>query len=116
MTDLNPALVSAPPVSAESPAASVSQPADNDVATKLRNEFAEIAGIATQAARLGVNLDAADAFAKGLKPDALRQVVLDELAARSAAADLVTAQPRPAAPGESPIIRRARERAASARA
>ena len=51
-------------------------------ADKMRAEFAEIATIAAQAARLGVTVDAADAMRKGVSPDALRRSVLDTLAAR----------------------------------
>lgn len=79
---------------------------------RLRSEYAEVSGIAAQAARLGVALDAGEAIAKGLKPDALRRAVLEELAARSDALDLVAAAaPAASAPAESPIVRRARERA-----
>lgn len=101
-----------PPVSppAQQPEAGVA-----DVAAQLRSEYAEIAAVAAQAARLGVRVDAAEALAKGVRPDALRRAVLDELASRSAAAGVVAAQPKPATPGDSPIVRRARERAAASR-
>jgi signal peptide peptidase SppA len=81
---------------------------------RLRSQFAELAAISTQAARLGVNIDAAEAMAKGLKPDALRQSVLDQLAARSEASEIFTAAPPPASSvqAESPIVKRAREAAA----
>jgi len=84
-------------------------------AARLRAEFAEIAAVAAQAGRLGVAIDAADAMAHGVAPDALRRSVLETLAARSEAAAVVPATPAPAAaPGaESPIVRRARERAAA---
>jgi len=85
------------------------------VAARLRAEFAEIATVAAQAGRLGIDIDAADAMRKGLRPDALRQSILDQLAARSEAADIVAAAPPPAATGDSPIVRRARERAAASR-
>ena len=80
-----------------------------EAAQRLRTEYAELAAVAAQAARLGVRIDAAEAMAKGVRPDALRRSVLDELAARSDAVDLVAAAPagpRPAA--ESPIVKRAR--------
>ncbi|MDX9862020.1 MAG: S49 family peptidase [Rhodospirillales bacterium] len=84
-----------------------------EVGQRLRAEYAELAAIAAQAARLGVRIDAADAMAKGVRPDALRRSVLDELAARSDAVDLIAAAApagsKPAA--ESPIVKRAREAA-----
>ena len=63
------------------------------VADRLRAEFSEIATVAAQAARLGIEIDAADAMRRGLKPDALRQTILDRLAVRSEAAD-VSPSPR----------------------
>ena len=50
---------------------------------------------------------------RGLKPDALRQTILDRLAVRSEAADVVAIAPQPATAGGSPIVKRARERAAA---
>lgn len=90
----------------------------SSAADKLRAEFAEIAAIAAQAARLGVTVDAADAVRKGVSADALRRSVLDTLAARAEATNVIAAAPSPgpAAVGDSPIVRRARERAAAARA
>ncbi len=85
------------------------------VADKLRAEFAEIAGIAAQAARLGVTVDAADAMRKGISANALRRSVLDTLAARAEATTVIAAAPSTQATGDSPIVRRARERAAAAR-
>ena len=91
--------------------ASAEPPSEAD---RLRAEYSEIASIAAQAARLGVVIDAADAMKKSVKPDALRCSILDALAARSEASTVVAAAPQPAAtPGTSPIVRRARERAAS---
>ena len=91
------------PASAEPPSA----------ADRLRAEYSEIASITAQAARLGVVIDAADAMKKSVKPDALRSSVLDALAARSEASMVVSAAPQQPAPGTSPIVRRARERAAA---
>jgi hypothetical protein len=82
------------------------------IADRLRAEFSEIATVAAQAARLGIQIDTADAMRRGLKPDALRQTILEKLAVRSEAADVVAIAPQPAATGDSPIIKRARERAA----
>lgn len=114
------------PVPPEPPAVPVSAPASpvppaalsagaSAAAERLRAEYAEIAAIAAQAGRLGVAIDAADAMAKGLKPDALRRSVLDALAARSQASAVVAVAPAPQATGDSPIVRRARERASASR-
>jgi capsid assembly protease len=84
-------------------------------AERLRAEFAEVAAVAAQAARLGVTVDAADALRKGIAPDALRRSVLDTLAARAEATSVIAAAPSPAVTGDSPIVRRAKERAAAAR-
>ncbi len=85
------------------------------VADKLRAEFAEIAVIAAQAARLGVTVDAADAIGKGISADALRRSVLDTLASRAEATSVIAAAPATPTVGESPIVRRAKERATAAR-
>jgi signal peptide peptidase SppA len=116
----------APPPTSEpspypAPALAPVPPADPDpesgVADKLRAEFAEIAAIAAQAARLGVTVDAADAVRKGVSADALRRSVLDTLAARAEATTVIAAAPSPgpAPAGDSPIVRRAKERATAAR-
>ncbi|CAA7615719.1 S49 family peptidase [Magnetospirillum sp. UT-4] len=86
-----------------------------DLEQRLRAEYSEISAIAAQAARLGVTIDPAEAMAKGIRPEALRRTVLDQLAERSDATDVVAAAPAAAAPktdAESPIVRRAREAAA----
>ena len=93
-------------------------PAAAAEAERLRAEFADLAAIASQAARLGVTVDAADAMKRGVAPEALRRSVLDALASRAEASAVVSAAPQPG-PGlvpaaGSPIIRRARERAAAA--
>jgi signal peptide peptidase SppA len=90
----------------------------SSAADKLRAEFAEIASIASQAGRLSVTIDAADAVRKGVSADALRRSVLDTLAARAEATTVIAAAPSPgpAAVGDSPIVRRAKERAAGNRA
>jgi ClpP class serine protease len=101
------------------PAAAVSAPASpepsaGNAAERLRAEYAEIAAIAAQAGRLGITVDAADAMAKGIRPDALRRSALDALSQRAEASVVVTAAPQALGPGDSPIVRRARERAATA--
>lgn len=109
-----PAPAEAPPNTA--PAPLLAEPAsEGGVAERLRAEFAEVAAVATQAARLGVTIDAADALKKGVTPDALRRSVLDTLAARAEATSMIVAAPSTPAAGDSPIVRRARERAAAAR-
>lgn len=86
-----------------------------DLEQRLRAEYSEISAISSQAARLGVTIDPAEAMAKGIRPEALRRTILDQLAERSDAVDVVSAAPAGATPKaeiESPIVRRAREAAA----
>ena len=83
-----------------------------DPAEAIRAEFAEIAAIAAQAARLGLTVDAAAALAQGIGADALRRSVLEALATRAEATAVVSTAPAGGASAESPIIRRARQRAA----
>ena len=78
----------------------------------IRAEAAEVAQVCAQAARLGVSIDAADAVARGLKPEALRAKVLADLAARSDAAGIIASAPATGAT-ESPIVAAARKSAAS---
>jgi signal peptide peptidase SppA len=103
-----------PPQEASETALPEPAPAPPDEAT--RAAAAEIAEVAAQAARLGVAVDAADAIRRGIAAHALRRSVLDALAARAEASAIVTAKSNPASDGtsESPIVRRARERAAAA--
>ncbi len=89
-------------------------PPNPPAAETLRAEYAEIAEVAAQAARLGVTIDAADAMRKGVKPEALRRSILDTLSQRAEATSIVAAAPSTPTAGDSPIVRRARERAASA--
>jgi hypothetical protein len=105
-----------PPAPAPSAPLPTPVPPADTTADALRAEFAEIVAIAAQGARLGVSIDAAEAMRKGIKPEALRRSILDALAARAEASSVVAATPTPpAAPTESPIVKRARERAATAR-
>jgi hypothetical protein len=101
---------------APEPAPAGDRASESALADKLRAEFGEIAAIAAQAARLGVTVDAADAMRKGISADALRRSVLDTLAARTEATSVIAAAPATATAGDSPIVRRAKERAAAARA
>lgn len=103
----------AEPLAAPEPAPPT--PAAPDPAEALRAEYAEIAEIAAQAARLGVGVDAAAAMRQGTRPEALRRSVLNSLAQRAEASAVVAAAPAAAASGDSPIVRRARERAAAGR-
>ena len=109
--------LSAPPAVAPE---TTDTPTTDQTAERLRAEYAEIAAIAAQAARLGVAIDAADAMAKGIAPHALRSSILDALAARAEASTVVAVAPQPSGSpasngGESPIVRRARERASANR-
>ena len=100
--------------SCPSAAGGASSPGERaDPAERLRAEYAEIAALAAQAARLGVTVDAADAMKKGISADALRRTVLDALAARSEAATVIAAAPSTPVTGDSAIVRRAKERAAA---
>ncbi|MAM40290.1 MAG: serine peptidase [Gammaproteobacteria bacterium] len=103
-----------PTVAAPTPAEAVT-PSQAEAAPSveaIRAEAAEVAQVCAQAARLGVQIDAADAVARGLKPEALRAKVLADLAARSDAAGIIATAPA-ATPKESPIVAAARKSAAA---
>lgn len=89
---------------------------DPAMAERLRAEYAEIAAVAAQATRLGVMVEAADTMRKGVSAAALRSSALDELAARAEASHVVAVAPSSPNATESPIVRRAKQRAAAARA
>ena len=80
----------------------------------IRAEAAEVAQVCAQAARLGIQIDAADAVAKGVKPEALRAKVLADLAARSDVAGIIATAPAAGAK-ESPIVAAAKKSAAASR-
>lgn len=80
----------------------------------IRAEAAEVAQVCAQAARLGIQIDAADAVARGVKPEALRAKVLANLAARSDAAGIIATAPAMSAK-DSPIVAAAKKSAASLR-
>jgi ClpP class serine protease len=84
-------------------------------ADAVRAEAAEVAQVCAQAARLGVQIDAADAVTRGLKPEALRARVLADLAARSDAAGIIATAPAAAAAKDSPIIAVAKKAATDAK-
>jgi len=121
----SPAPVAAPPATVvaqttpEPPAVAVAAASTPDTpaitADAIRAEAAEVAQVCAQAARLGVQIDAADAVTKGLKPEALRARVLADLAARSDAAGIIATAPAAAATKDSPIITAAKKAAASSR-
>src|SRR5262249_56171530 len=93
------------PAAAVSPAQPV-EASRTDVTEQLRAEFAEVASVAAQAARLGVQVDAADAVRKGISAETLRRTVLDTLASRAEASSVIAVAPAAAPAGESPIVRR----------
>ena len=102
---------SAPAEHAPSP-----NPAPSEAATAValvRAEAAELATVGAQAARLGVSIDVAEAVQKGIRPDALRASVLNQLAARSDAAAIAVVPPPKSAAPESPLLAAAK-RVASA--
>ncbi|SDX93989.1 S49 family peptidase [Roseicitreum antarcticum] len=84
-------------------------------ADAVRAEAAEVAQVCAQAARLGVQIDAADAVTRGLKPEALRARVLADLAARSDAAGIIATAPAATAAKDSPIIAAAKKAATDAK-
>lgn len=108
-----PAVSATAPEPAPPPALAAPQAEAADVSPEaIRAEAAEVAQVCAQAARLGVTIDAADAVARGLKPEALRAKVLADLAARSDAAGIIATAPAVTAK-ESPIVAAARKSAAS---
>lgn len=85
-----------------------------DIKERLRTELVELTAIATQAARLGVSVDPAQALAEGMQPHALRKQVLDSAAAADQARDIQANTPHPDAPtagGDSALVKAARETA-----
>ena len=82
------------------------------VEQRLRRQLAELTEIAAQAKRLGVAIDPAQALARGVTPDALRQSVLKQAAERDVAQDIVAqapAQPtsKPQSVADSPLVKAA---------
>jgi signal peptide peptidase SppA len=90
--------------------------AEPDPTQRLREEYAEIAGLSAQAIRLGVSIDAADAMRRGVSATDLRRSILDTLAARAEATSVIAAAPSTPVAGDSPIVRRAKQRAVEAQA
>jgi ClpP class serine protease len=108
-----------PSATASTPETNVPEAPTADTTTMsaeaIRAEAAEVAQVCAQAARLGVDIDASDAVARGLKPDALRSRVLADLAARSDAAGIIATAPAAAATKDSPIIAAAKKAATASR-
>lgn len=81
------------------------------VEQRLRRQLAELTEIAAQAKRLGVTVDPAQALARGVTPDALRQEVLRLAAERDVAQDIVAVAPHPQAKpqsvADSPLVKAA---------
>jgi signal peptide peptidase SppA len=121
----NPDQIAAPPaaegapIPTEPPAVTVDDAPTSDTVTMsadaTRAEAAEVAQVCAQAARLGVDIDAADAVARGLKPEALRARVLADLASRGDAAGIIATAPAAAAAKDSPIIAAAKKAATASR-
>ena len=81
-----------------------------------RADAAALAEVGAHAARLGVRVDVAAAIREGLSPDALRQRVLEQAAARSDSAGIVAAAPPVAGKAkESPVVAAAKRAAEAAR-
>ena len=74
------------------------------VESRLRAQMSELAEIATQAKRMGVNVDPAEAMAKGVTPDALRKSVLEQAVARDTQEDIAAHIPAPTQPKTSALV------------
>lgn len=82
------------------------------VEQRLRRQLAELTEIAAQAKRIGVTVDPAQALARGVTPDALRQSVLKQAAERDVAQDIVAEAPqqpqtKPQSVADSPLVKAA---------
>jgi signal peptide peptidase SppA len=110
----NPTDTVIPSAKAAAPVAPAGAAAAMD-ADAIRAEAAEVAQVCAQAARMGVDIDADDAVARGLKPEALRARVLADLASRSDAAGIIATAPAAAAAKDSPIIAAAKKAASASR-
>ena len=114
-----PAPVSSPQTEPAAPAAVAPPQAEAAPSVEaIRAEAAEVAQVCAQAARLGIQIDAADAVARGVKPEALRAKVLADLAARSDAAGIIATAPvgiPSAGAKDGPLIAAAKQTAAASR-
>ncbi|MBD3873631.1 S49 family peptidase [Pseudomonas kunmingensis] len=82
------------------------------VEQRLRRQLAELTEVAALAKRLGVTVDPAQALARGVTPDALRQSVLKQAAERDVAQDIVAEAPqqpqtKPQSVADSPLVKAA---------
>ncbi len=119
VTPLDDALEGSTPNSTQTPAQSPQTPPPLDEAAitaqveqRLRRQLAELTEIAAQAKRLGVTVDPAQALARGVTPDALRQSVLKQAAERDVAQDIVAEAPqqpqtKPQSVADSPLVKAA---------
>ena len=110
----NPTDTVIPSAKAAAPVAPAGAAAAMD-ADAIRAEAAEVAQVCAQAARMGVDIDADDAVARGLKPEALRTRVLADLASRGDASGIIATAPAAAAAKDSPIIAAAKKAASASR-
>ena len=97
----------AQPSPAAADPAVVPAPAPTEAASAvalMRAEAAEIVALGALAAKLGVTIDAADAVQKGLKPDALRTIILNQAAIISNASAVAAVPPPKSAAPESPLL------------
>lgn len=118
-TPVDDALEGSTPNSTQTPAQSPQTPPPLDEAAitaqveqRLRRQLAELTEIAAQAKRLGVTVDPAQALARGVTPDALRQSVLKQAAERDVAQDIVAEAPqqpqtKPQSVADSPLVKAA---------
>ena len=74
------------------------------VESRLRAQMSELAEIAAQAKRIGVNVDPAEAMAKGVTPEAMRKSVLEQAAARDMQEDIAAHIPAPTQPKTSALV------------
>lgn len=118
VTPVDDTLEGSTPNTAPTPAQSPQTPPLDEAAItaqveqRLRRQLAELTEITAQAKRLGVTVDPAQALARGVTPDALRQSVLKQAAERDVAQDIVAqapAQPtsKPQSVADSPLVKAA---------
>jgi ClpP class serine protease len=113
--------VTTAPLPVAPPAQPASSPnlAPSEAATAValvRAEAAELATIGAQAARLGLSIDVAEAVQKGLRPDALRASILNQLAARGDASAVAVVPPPKSAAPESPLLAAAKRATSTGKA
>lgn len=118
VTPVDDTLEGSTPNTAPTPAQSPQTPPLDEAAItaqveqRLRRQLAELTEIAAQAKRLGVTVDPAQALARGVTPNALRQSVLKQAAERDVAQDIVAEAPqqpqtKPQSVADSPLVKAA---------